>query len=159
GEPGAPQVKLLHPALLPQARPDEWRTTANGLKLAPGDYQAPELLDKRDAGDIRSDLYSLGCVLFHLLAGRPPFADASPVQRSARQREGRYADISSFNSSISKQIAALFPKLLAPNPDDRLASPAKLLHLLKSIDVPPQRLETGVKPSRQVVEDLFNDRE
>jgi serine/threonine-protein kinase len=106
---GSPVVKLLHPALVRQPRSDEWRSTVGGLKVGAVDYQAPEVLENREAADIRSDLYSLGCVLYHMLAGRPPYADANPGERAGLHREGRYPNISNFNSSVSQELAALSP--------------------------------------------------
>src|SRR5262249_12116432 len=48
--------------------------TAKGALLGTADYLAPEQWDQPHAADTRADIYSLGCTLYHLLTGRPPFA-------------------------------------------------------------------------------------
>ncbi len=54
--------------------------TAPGTILGTPAYMAPEQTKNAHAADIRSDIYGLGCVLFHCLAGRPPFVDKQAVQ-------------------------------------------------------------------------------
>ena len=55
--------------------------TAEGMILGSADYIAPEQIDDPHAADIRADIYSLGCTLYFLLAGRPPFPDGSLIQK------------------------------------------------------------------------------
>ena len=55
--------------------------TAEGMVLGSADYIAPEQIDDPHAADIRADIYSLGCTLYFLLAGRPPFPDGSLIQK------------------------------------------------------------------------------
>ena len=61
--------------------------TAEGMILGSADYIAPEQIDDPHAADIRADIYSLGCTLYFLLAGRPPFPDRSLIQKLMAHRE------------------------------------------------------------------------
>ena len=61
--------------------------TAEGMILGSADYIAPEQIDDPHAADIRADIYSLGCTLYFLLAGRPPFPDGSVIQKLMAHRE------------------------------------------------------------------------
>src|SRR5262249_57394329 len=63
-----------------EAAPGACRT-GSGVVLGTVDYIAPEQADNAHQADIRSDIYSLGCTLYHLLAGQPPFPTGTPIQK------------------------------------------------------------------------------
>ena len=62
-------------------RGEDTGLTQSGMTLGTFDYISPEQArDPRDV-DVRGDLYSLGCTLFHMLSGRPPFPDGTVLQK------------------------------------------------------------------------------
>jgi serine/threonine-protein kinase len=67
--------------------------TQSGMTLGTFDYISPEQArDPRDV-DVRSDLYSLGCTLFHMLTGRPPFPGGTVLQKLLQHQEEPPPDI------------------------------------------------------------------
>src|SRR3954463_3881414 len=60
---------------------DAARLTRLGGTFGTVDYVAPEQVTDPRSVDIRADVYSLGCTLYHLLAGRPPFDETHPAAR------------------------------------------------------------------------------
>ena len=63
------------------------------MTLGTFDYISPEQArDPRDV-DVRSDLYSLGCTLFHMLSGRPPFPDGTVLQKLIQHQEEPPPDV------------------------------------------------------------------
>ena len=82
--------------------------------------------------DGRSDLYSLGCVLFHCATGRPVFEGAvgDVVQMHAMKRA---PDVHGLNSSIRTVLSAMIAKLLSKDPDDRYQSVESLLFDLEHL--------------------------
>ena len=84
-------------------------------------YMSPEQLDG-DTLDCRADMYSLGAVLYHLIAGRPPF-DAQ-VQSAMMQQiyHVKPGPLSALRDGVSDGLDAAVQRALAKNPDDRYAN-------------------------------------
>ena len=71
--------------------------TQSGMTLGTFDYISPEQArDPRDV-DVRSDLYSLGCTLFHMLTGRPPFPEGTVLQKLLQHQEEPPPDVCTLN--------------------------------------------------------------
>lgn len=83
--------------------------------LGTPDYMAPECLDPL-AVDARADLYALGCILFEMLTGHPPYAAATPVGVLKAHRD---APIPALPSAVPQSLQALVTMLLAKSPGDR----------------------------------------
>jgi serine/threonine protein kinase len=112
-----------------QGKPDDDRLTETGQGMGTADYCSPEqFLDGRNA-DERSDLYSLGCTLFHLLAGEPPFGKRThatvTAKRLAHLNEPA-PDVSSRRPAVPQPLAALVTRLLAKRPEERPGSAAEV---------------------------------
>jgi eukaryotic-like serine/threonine-protein kinase len=102
--------------------------TSAGVWMGTPDYIAPEQILDSHSTDIRADLYSLGCTLFHLLSGEPPFgATSHPEMRDKNDAHLRQTppDIRQRRPDVPDQLAAVLSKLLAKQPQDRYATPAK----------------------------------
>lgn len=84
-------------------------------------YIAPEAL-KGSEVDGRSDLYSLGVVLYELACGRRPFQDPSPVEEVRKSLSGFPPPPSTLNHAIPPAVDEFLLKLLAKNPDERYSS-------------------------------------
>jgi serine/threonine-protein kinase len=94
------------------------------------DYLAPERCQAGGKGDIRSDLYSLGCVGYFLLTGRVPFPGGTPAEKMRRQQSEEPAPLSQLRKDVPAPIAAIVAKLLAKRPEQRYQSPADLVQAL-----------------------------
>ncbi len=101
--------------------------TQSGMTLGTFDYISPEQArDPRDV-DVRSDLYSLGCTLFHMLTGRPPFPGGTVLQKLIQHQEEPPADVRTMNPAIPPELAAVIAKLMAKDRDRRYQSPEQLV--------------------------------
>ncbi len=107
------------------------KVTRLGTTVGTIDYMSPEQASDSRAADIRSDIYSLGCTAFHMLAGKAPYADCSLVQRVLRQLQEPPPDVRPHNPAVSAGFAAILTRMLAKDPTDRYATPADLLIDLK----------------------------
>jgi hypothetical protein len=107
-------------------QPDR-RLTGAGEVIGTADYMAPEQATDARRVDPRTDLYALGCTLYHLLAGRPPFDD--PAHRSAFQKLTGHAQepppaLRSRRPDVPEGLAAVVHRLIAKDPADRPAAAA-----------------------------------
>src|SRR5262245_18060562 len=108
--------------------------TAHGSLLGTADYLAPEQWDHPHAADTRADIYSLGCTLYHLLAGQPPFAGAlyTTLMRKMRaHQEVPPPPIGQFCPEAPADLVAVVERCLAKVPAARFARPAEVAEALR----------------------------
>jgi serine/threonine-protein kinase len=107
--------------------------TQSGMTLGTFDYISPEQArDPRDV-DVRSDLYSLGCTLFHMLAGRPPFPGGTVLQKLIQHQEEPPADVRALNANVPVELATIISKLMAKDRDRRYQTPEHLMRDLLGV--------------------------
>jgi eukaryotic-like serine/threonine-protein kinase len=99
--------------------------TTTGNILGTVTYISPEQA-RGDEPDARSDLYSLGVVLYQLLLGRPPFAAESQIGTAMKHIEEAPAAPRSIKAGIPKAVEAVILKSLAKQPSDRFSSAAEM---------------------------------
>jgi eukaryotic-like serine/threonine-protein kinase len=105
--------------------------TSTTTLLGSAPYMAPEVALGRSA-DARSDIYSLGCVLYEMLAGRPPFVGDLPVVVMNQHANAMPAPLSEFDVAIPPAVEALVMQMLAKRPDDRPQQAASLVSALRA---------------------------
>ncbi|MEN0109328.1 MAG: protein kinase [Planctomycetota bacterium] len=126
GSGRAAVVKLMDLGLALLAQPDEGRVTRMGHGgMGTGLYMPPEQW-RTTSVDIRADLYSLGCTLWCLLTGQPPFADSDLRPERAHAIEPIPPMRLPGGRSAPPGLEALLRRLLAKSPEDRPQSPAEV---------------------------------
>lgn len=130
------RVKLTDMGLARKANEEDFRVTRAGSTVGTVDYLAPEQARDSAAADIRSDIYSLGCTLYHMLTGNPPFSEGGLGERILKHLQEEPPDVRQFNPSVSEEMWTLMRRMLAKQPEDRFQTPAELLNALKAL--PPQ---------------------
>ena len=127
GSPGGERPKILDfgIAKLADDHPDRLRTTTGAIMGTPI-YMSPEQCNGAARVDHRADIYALGCVMFHLITGRPPF-DLAGVGAiiSAHMREPPPRP-SSLVDDLPTGIDELILRCLAKSPDDRYGTMLEL---------------------------------
>ena len=104
--------------------------TEAGMALGTPAYMSPEqALGEREL-DARSDVYSLGSVLFELLAGEPPFTGASALAITAKRLTNPAPDVRHRRPELPQHVARAVAKSLAREPEDRFASAGALAEAL-----------------------------
>src|SRR5205823_1259871 len=108
--------------------------TAQGMLLGTADYLAPEQWDCPHGADTRADVYGLGCTLYHLLAGRAPYAGEPYVSVPSKMRAHREVPpppIEAYCPEAPAGLAAALGRMLAKDPADRFATPAEVAAALR----------------------------
>jgi serine/threonine-protein kinase len=95
-------------------------------------YMSPEQI-RGEPLDARADIYSLGCVLFELLAGKPPFASPNANDLLNKHVSATPPAIESLTPNATTSVSKLIRQMLAKKPADRPASMQDVLTQLKSI--------------------------
>lgn len=133
--------------------------TARGGILGTADFMAPEQAEGLGATP-RSDLYSLGAVLYALLAGRPPFQGKSLAEVVHKVRFDQPLPVGRFNADCPVALEEIIAQLLEKSPEQRVATPLALSKRLTAIlethsvsniarPTPPvvQALDSAIQPS------------
>lgn len=107
--------------------------TASGVTLGTFDYISPEQARDPRAADVRSDLYSLGCTLYYLLSGRPPYYQGTAIQKLLMHGETPPEDPRHFRDDIPAELLTVIRKLMSKRPRDRYQQPVDLVLDLQSI--------------------------
>jgi serine/threonine-protein kinase len=127
----AGRVKVLDLGLARATRGDDsGADAANPLSGTP-DYIAPEVAHNADSRDVRSDLYSLGCTLYYLLAGRVPFPGGTWTEKLLRHQYDAPVPLRSLAPAVSAELAAVVGRLMAKSPAERYETPAAAARALE----------------------------
>jgi serine/threonine protein kinase len=107
------------------------RLTHEGLLLGSPAYLAPEQAQDAHAADIRADIYSLGCVLYHALAGQPPYQDPNPVQQIIRHATEKPRPLRELNPEVPEALELIVNWMTAKNPSRRYQTPERAAGALR----------------------------
>jgi WD40 repeat protein len=112
--------------------------TSTGIVLGTVDYIAPEQAESAHQADIRSDIYSLGCTLYHLLAGQPP------LQKVMAHVNKKPQPLTELRPDLPEELMLVLERMMAKNPKHRYQTPAEVAIALEpftraiAIALPPK---------------------
>jgi eukaryotic-like serine/threonine-protein kinase len=139
GRPGGIRVKILDFGIAKLAGDRfQKRTTEGGTILGTPVYMAPEQCKGHGEVDARADLYALGCIMFELLAGRPPFNAEGGGEIMAMHIYEEPPPLARFRPGLPPDLDALVARMLVKNPAERTPSAAFVLASLERVPLMPQ---------------------
>jgi serine/threonine-protein kinase len=100
--------------------------------LGTADYLAPEQAIDSHSVDLRADLYSLGCTLYFLLTGSPPFTEGSLAQRLMAHQTKEPPLLESKRPDTPPSLASIVRKMMAKRPEDRFATAHEVADVLQT---------------------------
>jgi serine/threonine protein kinase/uncharacterized membrane protein len=107
------------------------RLTQLGNIVGTVDYIAPEQVVNARSANIRADIYSLGCSLFYLLTGQPPFPGETADDRLSARLAGKPESIRALRPEVPEGLAQVLGKMLARDPAKRFQAPAEVAAALE----------------------------
>jgi tRNA A-37 threonylcarbamoyl transferase component Bud32 len=110
--------------------PDSTTLTLEDALIGTPDYMAPEqIMDPRDV-DIRTDLYSLGCTLYHLLTGQAPFPGGSVTEKLVKHQTCAPVSVRDLRPEVPRSLDELVRTLMAKKPAERYQTPGEVENVL-----------------------------
>jgi formylglycine-generating enzyme required for sulfatase activity len=125
-------VKVLDFGLakVTRANNDDASLTDEGAMLGTPDYVAPEQTLDAARADIRADVYSLGCTLYYLLTGAPPFERRSRYEVLQAHQSMEARSLNLVRPEVPEELAAVVRKMMAKDPARRYQTPMALVQAL-----------------------------
>jgi serine/threonine-protein kinase len=105
--------------------------TAEGTVTGSPLFMSPEQASGDDRVDARSDIYSLGAVMYFMLSGRPPFLDENPIKVIIAHASQEAVPLRQLNPSVSTELEEIVMRCLEKDPDHRFQDVASLQRALK----------------------------
>jgi serine/threonine protein kinase len=127
--------------------PDEVGQTGQTAEriLGTPDYLAPEQAKSANKADIRSDIYSLGCVFYRALTGQPPFPDSDVLKQLARHAKESPRPLSDFLQGVPEGLQQLLDQMMAKDPAQRFATPELASQAMQKLSRPATAASTSSK--------------
>jgi tRNA A-37 threonylcarbamoyl transferase component Bud32 len=144
-----PEERITTTPASPEASAPGVALTEAGDVLGTADHMAPEQVRDSHGADIRADVYSLGCTLYHLLTGHPPFPRGRTLEKLVAQVEEEAPSLLQQGRDVPPKLARIVAKMLAKDPRDRYQTPAEVLQALTPFAAPrrPRRLALALAAS------------
>ncbi len=114
-------------------QPGRAEVTGSGTAMGTADYVAPEQVSDSHSVDIRADIYSLGCTLYKLLAGRPPYVGPhykSPMEKMLAHLRDTPPPIGLLRTDVPAELAAVVERMMAKDPAARYTAPQQVAEAL-----------------------------
>ncbi len=162
GWPDSPLVKILDFGLARLVAPDGAGLAAadgltrEGIMVGTPEYMAPEQVRNSGTVDIRSDIYSLGCTLYQLLSGRPPFRALSTFELTMMHVQQPPEPILRFCPDLPPELSVIVHRMLAKKAEERFQTPGAAAEALKPFAAlkPAAALAPSAAPAIRTLESL-----
>jgi serine/threonine-protein kinase len=101
--------------------------TMAGTTLGTFDYISPEQARDPRTADVRSDIYSLGCTLYHMLTGAPPYPEGTVLQKLLQHQGDEAPDPAQKNPAVPENLSIVVRKMMAKDPRRRYQNAEQLI--------------------------------
>jgi tRNA A-37 threonylcarbamoyl transferase component Bud32 len=109
----------------------EEQLTASGQVMGTCDYMAPEQAVSTHQADHRADIYSLGCTLYRLLTGEPPYTGRTLMEMLVAHREAPIPSLRAKRPDVSEELEGVFRRMVAKRPEERYGTMVEVVGALE----------------------------
>ena len=109
--------------------------TMSGMMMGTPHYISPEQAEDAKRVDGRADIYSMGCMLYYMLAGKVPYDGESFVQIVLQHLQSPIPDIREARQGLPDELALAIMKMMAKNKNERFQTSTEVLKVLTRIEI------------------------
>ncbi|SCE17578.1 Helicase conserved C-terminal domain-containing protein [Streptomyces sp. DvalAA-14] len=131
--------------------PDQTRLTSTGVSVGTARYMAPEQF-RAERVTALADLYALGCILYELLIGRPPFSAKTPYELSEQHQHEQPPQLTLVRPDLPSELVRLVDRLLEKDAELRPENAALVREVLVPLALAPDRTASLLAPHWQVMD-------
>ncbi|WP_123977639.1 protein kinase domain-containing protein [Streptomyces sp. Ag109_O5-1] len=131
--------------------PDQTRLTSTGVSVGTARYMAPEQF-RAERVSAAADLYALGCILYELLIGRPPFSARTPFELSEQHQHERPPKLTLVRPDLPTELVRLVDRLLEKDAELRPENAAQVREVLVPLALAPDDTAALLAPHWQVMD-------
>ncbi|NUQ64317.1 MAG: serine/threonine protein kinase [Pirellulales bacterium] len=118
------------------AAEDNEKLTSTGMAMGTCDYMAPEQAEDTHSADGRADIYSLGCTLYRVLTGKPPYQGDTPIKVILGHIRNPIPSLRTIRLDVPEELDAVFQKMIAKRPEDRYQSMTAVIEAIQACMTP-----------------------
>ncbi len=148
-------IKIIDLGLALQTENEDERVTRDGTTVGTVDYMSPEQARDSRATSERSDIYSLGCTFYFLIAGKPPYPGGDVPDKLGRHCTAPIPDVRELRPDASEPLARLIQKMMAKKPNGRFPTYAALIEAIDKL--PETQLPSGSESFDALIVDEDDD--
>jgi eukaryotic-like serine/threonine-protein kinase len=137
-------IKLIDLGLALQNEFEDERVTRDGTTVGTVDYMAPEQARDSRGTSIQSDMYSLGCTFYFLLAGVAPFPGGDITDKLTRHAKNPPPDVRDLRPDLPAELSAILLRLMAKRPEDRFATYDDLIAAIDAVPMAGANQPPGI---------------
>lgn len=129
-------AKIIDLGLALQTDDEDERVTRDGTTVGTVDYMSPEQARDSRATGVRGDIYSLGCTIFYVLTGAPPYAGGDIADKLRRHATTPPPDARQFRADVPEALSRLVRRMMAKRPERRFQDYDELIAALDELGTP-----------------------
>lgn len=150
-------VKITDLGLALQVAEEDERVTRDGTTVGTVDYMSPDQARDSRGTSARSDMYSLGCTFYFLLAASPPFPGGDLPDKLRRHAQEPPPDVRASRPDVPEALAKLIQKMMAKKPEGRFADYEQLIAALDAIPLDGSAASTPAIQTALIDDDDSDD--